>query len=102
MYVCEVCGKGIMRGNAVSHAKNRSKRIFLPNLHTVKALINGQPKIIRVCTKCLRKVTKAGKRDLSKVIQKTQKTQSVGKSEEIEKSEKPEVKKTRGRPKKNV
>lgn len=91
MYVCDVCGKGVLRGNAVSHAKNKTKRIYSPNLHVVKALINGQPKIIRACTKCLRRVEKAPKRDLSKVIldtQKTQKTQSIGKSEKSEENKK--------------
>lgn len=32
--VCEVTGKKPMTGNTVSHAKNRNKRRFLPNLHT--------------------------------------------------------------------
>lgn len=90
MYVCDNCGKGIMRGNAVSHAKNRSKRIFLPNLHTVKALVNGQPKIIRVCTKCLRKVIKAPKRgDIM--------PPAAAPSPLVQKEE---IKKHRGRPKK--
>ena len=99
MYICERCGKGIMRGNAVSHAKNRSKKIFMPNLHTVKALINGQPKNIRVCTKCLRKVTKAPKRDLSKVIKKVTEVTKV--TEVVKEEIKEAPKKKRGRAKKN-
>lgn len=70
MYACEVCGKGVLRGNAVSHAKNRTKRIFSPNLHSVKVLVNGKVSIIRACTKCLRRVEKVAKRDLTKVIKK--------------------------------
>jgi len=70
MYVCDVCGKGVLRGNLVSHAKNRTKRIYMPNLHAVKTLINGNVESIRACTKCLRRVVKAPKRDLSKVIKK--------------------------------
>lgn len=54
---CEVCGKGPQFGNRVSHANNRTKRRFEPNLQTVRALINGAAKRIRVCTRCL----KAGK-----------------------------------------
>jgi len=46
-----------MRGHNVSHAGNRTKRVFNPNLQRVKVLIDGQVKRIRVCTKCL----KAGK-----------------------------------------
>jgi len=51
---CEVCGKGPMTGNNVSHANNRTKRRWLPNLQPVKVLIKGQPKRIRVCTQCIR------------------------------------------------
>ena len=60
---CEVCGKGPVVGRKVSHAHNVSPRRFEPNLQTVRALINGAAKRIRVCTRCLRsgKVVKAGK-----------------------------------------
>ncbi|MBU0477865.1 50S ribosomal protein L28 [bacterium] len=51
---CEVCGKGPMTGNNVSHANNRTKRRWLPNLQSVKVLIKGQPKRIKVCTQCIR------------------------------------------------
>jgi len=54
---CEICGKGPQFGNRVSHANNRTKRRFEPNLQTVRALVNGAAKRIRVCTRCL----KAGK-----------------------------------------
>ena len=58
---CEVCGKGPVVGRTVSHAHNVGPRRFLPNLQTVRALISGATKRIRVCTRCLRsgKVTKA-------------------------------------------
>ena len=57
---CEICGKHRMTGNNVSHANNRTKRVFYPNLQTVKALIQGSHKKIRVCTRCIRagRVTK--------------------------------------------
>ena len=51
---CGNCGKGIMYGHNVSHAKNRTRRIFKPNLHTVKVNVGGQRKTMRLCTKCLR------------------------------------------------
>ena len=54
---CEICGKGPSVGNNVSHANNRTKRRWLPNVQKVRAVVNGQVKRIRVCTKCL----KAGK-----------------------------------------
>lgn len=58
---CEICGKGPVVGRTVSHAHNVGPRRFEPNLQTVRALINGATKRIRVCTRCLRggKVTKA-------------------------------------------
>ncbi len=51
---CYVCGKGPAVGNNVSHAKNRTKRRFLPALHPVRAMVEGKRKRIRVCTRCLK------------------------------------------------
>ena len=58
---CAVCGKSPVVGRQKSHANNVSARRFEPNLQTVRAMINGGTKRIRVCTRCLRsnKVTKA-------------------------------------------
>ena len=58
---CEVCGKGPQFGNRVSHANNRTRRRFDPNLQAIRALISGRVKRIRVCTRCLKagKVVKA-------------------------------------------
>ena len=55
---CEICGKGPMSGNKISHAHNVSKRVFLPNLHQMR-VIDDKGVVVRkkVCTKCL----KAGK-----------------------------------------
>ena len=53
---CYSCGKGIMYGHNVSHAKNRTRKIFKPNLHSAKIIVNGKPKRVRLCTKCLRKL----------------------------------------------
>lgn len=51
---CEVCKKGISHGNNVSHAKNRTKRIWAPNVQNVRVIVNGTPKRMSVCTRCLR------------------------------------------------
>jgi large subunit ribosomal protein L28 len=51
---CDNCGKGIMYGHNVSHAKNRTRRIFKPNLHSARILIGAGYKTMRLCTKCLR------------------------------------------------
>lgn len=53
---CDNCGKGIMYGHNVSHAKNRTRKIFKPNLHRAKILVGGVHRYMRLCTKCLRKL----------------------------------------------
>ncbi len=52
--VCEICGKGPTTGNKISHAENKTKRRFLPNLQKVRAIVNGQVRRITVCTRCIR------------------------------------------------
>lgn len=47
-------------GNKVSHAKNRSKRLFKRNLHTVTVMVDGQKQRMRVPTKVLRMMKKSG------------------------------------------
>ncbi len=54
---CDICGKGPLVGNNVSHAHNKTKRRWLPNLQSVRVHLNGEVKKIKVCTKCI----KAGK-----------------------------------------
>jgi len=51
---CEICGKGPMTGHKISHAHNVSKRRWLPNLQRVRAVVDGTPKTVRVCTRCIR------------------------------------------------
>ncbi|MCH9008109.1 50S ribosomal protein L28 [candidate division KSB1 bacterium] len=51
---CEICGKGPLVGNNVSHAHNLTKRRWLPNLKKIRAQVNGQVRKIRVCTRCIR------------------------------------------------
>jgi large subunit ribosomal protein L28 len=52
--VCEICGKGNMFGNTVSHAKNRTRRTWRPNLLEVKTIVNGTPKTVKLCARCLK------------------------------------------------
>lgn len=58
---CEICDKGPMFGNNVSHANNKTRRRFEPNLQSVRALVNGAVRRMKVCTRCLKagKITKA-------------------------------------------
>lgn len=51
---CSHCGKGVMYGHNVSHAKNRTRKIFKPNLHSARLVIDGVRKSMKLCTKCLR------------------------------------------------
>ncbi|MEI6153017.1 MAG: 50S ribosomal protein L28 [Deltaproteobacteria bacterium] len=53
--VCEICGKGKQIGNNVSHANNKSKKEWFPNLQTVKIVKDGTTQKARLCTKCIKK-----------------------------------------------
>ena len=58
MAKCEICEKSINFGNKLSitrsHISKRTTRTWKPNLRSVKAIINGEPKKITVCAKCLK------------------------------------------------
>ena len=60
--ICELTGKGRMVGNNVSHANNRTKRVFLPNLQDVTLLSDALDRGIklRVSTAGLRSVEHNG------------------------------------------
>ena len=59
--VCEVCGKKPTTGNNVSHAHNKTRKVWNPNLQKVKAVDKGRVRSMKVCTRCIRAgaVTKA-------------------------------------------
>ena len=65
MAKCEICNKSLNYGNKLSitrsHISKRTTRTWKPNLRTIKTFVDGQPKKIKVCAKCLRsgKVVKA-------------------------------------------
>ena len=52
--VCEVCGKKPMTGCNVSHAHNKTKKVFKPNLQKIKVDQNGSARSMKVCTRCIR------------------------------------------------
>lgn len=54
MAKCEICGKSTVFGIQVSHSHRRSNRTWKPNIRKVRAVVNGQPKKVNVCTKCMR------------------------------------------------
>ena len=65
MAKCEICDKSLNHGSKLSitrsHISKRTTRTWKPNLRTVKTIVDGQPKKIKVCAKCLRsgKIQKA-------------------------------------------
>ena len=60
--VCQVTGKRPMTGNNVSHAKNRTRRRFLPNLHTHRFWVEAEQRFVRlrVSSKGMRIIDKKG------------------------------------------
>jgi large subunit ribosomal protein L28 len=59
---CEVCGKGPQFGNNVSHANNRTRRVFNPNLQSIRVKVSqSSNRRMKVCTSCIKagKVAKA-------------------------------------------
>jgi large subunit ribosomal protein L28 len=51
---CDICGKGTVTGNKVSHAKNRTRRTWKPNLLKIQTMIGKSQTTIKICTRCLR------------------------------------------------
>ena len=64
--VCELCGKKPSFGMNVSHSHRRTKRRWDPNIQKVRALVDGSPKRLHVCTSCIRsgKVVKRPARNI--------------------------------------
>lgn len=52
--VCYSCGKRPAVGNNVSHANNKTKRRWLPNLQSARIVENGGVKRVRVCSRCIK------------------------------------------------
>ena len=59
---CQITGKGALVGNNVSHANNKTKRRFLPNLHSHRFWVESENRWVklRVSTKGLRIIDKKG------------------------------------------
>ena len=50
---CYSCGKGVSFGNNVSHANNRTRRVWKPNLQVARVAVDGKVIKVKVCTGCL-------------------------------------------------
>ena len=67
--VCQITGKGPMSGNTVSHANNRKRRRFLPNLHVQRFWLESERRFVslRISMRGLRTIEKNG---IEKVVAK--------------------------------
>ena len=54
MAKCSLCGKGPNFGHNVSHANNRTKKMWKPNIQRVKSVTGGTVRHIKVCTACIK------------------------------------------------
>ena len=54
MAKCEICEKEKVFSMQVSHSHRRSARTWKPNLRSVRAIVNGTPKKMTICSRCLR------------------------------------------------
>ncbi len=63
MAKCYICNKKPSTGHNVSNSQRRTKRTWKPNLQRVRAIVDGSPRRIKVCTSCLKagKVKKAAR-----------------------------------------
>lgn len=71
--VCENCGKGVLKGHKVSHAKQRTRKFSKPNLQTAKIMVNGVRKRMVLCTKCLKTLKKEKAKKLYQPADKKEK-----------------------------
>ncbi|GAB4367630.1 MAG: 50S ribosomal protein L28 [Deltaproteobacteria bacterium] len=54
MAKCEICGKGPQFGNNVSHANNKTRKTWKPNVQRVKTVSGGTVRHVRACTRCIK------------------------------------------------
>ncbi|NLD71651.1 MAG: 50S ribosomal protein L28 [Chloroflexi bacterium] len=59
MATCEMCGKKPQFGHNVSFSKRRTNRMWRPNVQTTTIMVEGRPKKVTVCARCLRTLNKA-------------------------------------------
>ena len=52
---CQVSGIGPVAGNSISHAHNKTKKRFLPNLQKVRIMVKGVSQRAFICAKCIKK-----------------------------------------------
>jgi large subunit ribosomal protein L28 len=67
---CQITGKGPITGNNVSHAHNRSKRRFLPNLQKKRIWVQELNRFVtlKISTKAIKNISKNGTSEVAKLI----------------------------------
>jgi large subunit ribosomal protein L28 len=55
---CEICDKKTVTGHNVSHSMRHTKRQWKPNIQKVTIYENGQPRTVKICSRCLRTLAK--------------------------------------------
>ena len=55
---CDICGKGTAFGHNVSHSHHKTNRRWLPNIQKTTIVIDGYPRKLHVCTRCMRTAQK--------------------------------------------
>ena len=83
---CEISGTGVMSGNNVSHANNRTRRRFLPNLQIVSLMSEALNKVfkLKICSKTLRSIEHNG--GLDAYLEKTSDAKLSDEAKKIKKS----------------
>ncbi|MFA5628862.1 MAG: 50S ribosomal protein L28 [Dehalococcoidales bacterium] len=51
---CDLCDKSKMFGNNVSHSKRHTRKESMPNVHRVRAEVDGKAMRVNICTRCMR------------------------------------------------
>ncbi|HAR63913.1 MAG: 50S ribosomal protein L28 [Candidatus Margulisiibacteriota bacterium] len=51
---CDICGKGPIFGNAVSHSNKKTRRKWYPNIQAITILVKGIKKKVKACTSCIK------------------------------------------------
>lgn len=83
---CDILGTGVMSGNNVSHANNRTRRRFLPNLQVVSLFSEALNRVfkMKVCSKTLRSIEHNG--GLDSYLEKTSNTKLTEEAKKIKKT----------------
>jgi len=59
MAKCSICGKTPQFGHNVSHSKQATNRSWKPNIQKATIMVDGKPKKVSICTRCLRTLNRA-------------------------------------------